>query len=126
MIYSREQIIEKAVELANMVAKTEEVDFFKKAEQQINQNEKVKTLLAEIKKYQKEAVNLQHYQKHEALKQVEEKIDLLMNEVDEIPLVKEFKQSQVEVNDLLQLIASTISETVTNKINGINEDVLDR
>lgn len=116
-MYTREQIIEKAIELANMVAQTEEVNFYKKAEAKINQNEKVQQLLAEIKKNQKEAVNLQHYRKHEALKKVEAKIDELMEQVDEIPLVQEFKQSQTEVNDLLQLIAKTISDTVTEKIN---------
>ena len=36
--------------------------------------------------------------------------------MDEIPVVNEFKQSQVEVNDLLQLVATTISNAVTNEI----------
>lgn len=121
MTYTREQIIEKAVELAHMVSQTEEVNFFKKAEEKINKHEKVQTLLAEIKKQQKEAVNLQHYRKHEALKKVEAKIDELMEEVDEIPLVQEFKQSQTEVNDLLQLIAKTISDTVTENITKTDE-----
>ncbi|MFA8438713.1 RicAFT regulatory complex protein RicA family protein [Pueribacillus sp. YX66] len=121
MTYTREQIIEKAVELAQMVANTEEVDFFKKAEAKINEHEKVQQLIAEIKKHQKEAVNLQHYRKHEALKKVETKIDKLMEQVDEIPLVQEFKQSQTEVNDLLQLIAKTISDTVTNNITSTDE-----
>ena len=31
-------------------------------------------------------------------------------------LCNEFKQSQVDVNDLLQLVASTISNTVTDEI----------
>jgi len=121
MTYTKEQIIEKALELANMVSQTDEVSFFKKAEAQINEHEKVQSLIAEIKKHQKEAVNLQHYRKHEALRLVEEKIDNLMNEVDDIPLVIEFKQSQTEVNDLLQLIASTISDTVTSKITNPNQ-----
>ena len=44
-----------------------------------------------------------------------------MEQVDEIPLVQEFKQSQTEVNDLLQLIAKTISDTVTNNITSTDE-----
>lgn len=116
-LYTREHIIEKAIELANMVAQTEEVNFYKKAEEKISQNEKVQKLIAEIKRNQQEAVNLRHYKKYEALKKVEARIDELMDEVDKIPLVQEFKQSQTEVNDLLQLIAKTISDTVTEKIN---------
>ncbi|MBU8907374.1 RicAFT regulatory complex protein RicA family protein [Desertibacillus haloalkaliphilus] len=114
--YSKDEIIDKARELAKMIAETEEVDFFKRAEKQINENVRVQELIGQIKKQQKEAVNLQHYEKHEALKEVEKKIDELNDEIDQIPLVKEFKQSQMDVNGLLQLVSSTISNQVTNEI----------
>lgn len=114
--YTKDDIIKKAYELSDMVTKTEEVDFFKRAESQINQNEHVQQLIKRIKLFQKESVNLQHYQKHEALKKNEAKIDQLMAELDEIPIVREFKQSQTEVNDLLQLISVTISNKVTDQI----------
>ena len=51
-----------------MISETEEVDFFKKAEAQIHKNENVKRAIDEIKALQKQAVNLQHYGKWEALK----------------------------------------------------------
>src|SRR5690606_34109395 len=35
---------------------------------------------------------------------------------DEIPIVQEFKQSQIEVNNLLQLVSSAISNKVTDEI----------
>ncbi|WP_409275770.1 RicAFT regulatory complex protein RicA family protein [Neobacillus sp. SCS-31] len=114
--YSKEDIIARAKDLANMIAETEEVDFFKKAEAQIHANPKVRTLIADIKGLQKQAVNLQHYGKPEALKKVEEKIASIEQELDEIPVVQDFKQSQVEVNDLLQMIASTISNKVTDLV----------
>ncbi|MEH7107018.1 RicAFT regulatory complex protein RicA family protein [Bacillus sp. JJ1764] len=114
--YTKDDIVARAAELARMIAETEEVDFFKRAEAHIHENPKVKTLIADIKGLQKQAVNLQHYGKPEALKKVEEKMASLEQELDEIPVVQEFKQSQVDVNDLLQLIASTISNTVTDEI----------
>ncbi|WP_088105168.1 RicAFT regulatory complex protein RicA family protein [Halalkalibacter urbisdiaboli] len=114
--YTREDIRLKAQELAKMLAETEEVDFFKRAEKQINEHLRVQELIAQIKKLQKEAVNLQHYGKAEALKEIDEKINQLHDEIDQIPLVQEFKQSQVEVNELLQMISNTISRTVTNEI----------
>lgn len=114
--YSRVEIISKAKELARMMSETDEVDFFKRAERKINENEKVSGLIADIKKHQKEAVNLQHFEKHEALKQEEAKIDELTDEVDKIPLVQEFKQSQTDVNQLLQLVTTTISNTVSEEI----------
>jgi cell fate (sporulation/competence/biofilm development) regulator YmcA (YheA/YmcA/DUF963 family) len=115
-MYTRSEVVAKASELAKMIAETEEVELFKKAEEKVNSNDKLQTLISRIKFLQKEAVNLQHYQKHEALKQVDEKIDALMGEVDSIPVVQDFKQSQVEVNDLLQLVTHTISNTVTNEV----------
>ncbi|HET7657611.1 MAG TPA: YlbF family regulator [Bacillales bacterium] len=114
--YEKVEIIAKAKELARMISETEEVDFFKRAEKQINENGKVSQLIEDIKKTQKEAVNLQHFGKHEALKEVEEKINRMTDEVDNIPIVQEFKQSQTEVNNLLQLVTTTISNTVTEEI----------
>lgn len=114
--YSKDDILARAKELARMIAETDEVDFFKRAEAQIHDNEKVRTAISAIKGLQKQAVNLQHYGKIEALKNTEEKIASIEKELDEIPVVSEFKHSQVEVNELLQLVASTISNTVTDEI----------
>lgn len=114
--YSKDDIIAKARELAKMIAETDEVDFFKRAEAAIHENEKVRVNIKAIKGLQKQAVNLHHYGKEEALKKTEEKISKLEQELDEIPVVNEFKQSQEDVNDLLQLVATTISNAVTNEI----------
>ncbi|QKS71362.1 YlbF family regulator [Paenalkalicoccus suaedae] len=113
---SKQEVLDKARELADLIAETEEVDFFKRAELQINDHLRTQEIIAQIKKLQKEAVNLKHYQKTEALKETDAKIDALQDELDDIPLVKEFKQSQMEVNDILQMVSNTISNTVTKKI----------
>ncbi|MFN7250757.1 MAG: RicAFT regulatory complex protein RicA family protein [Anaerobacillus sp.] len=114
--YTKDEIIAKAEEIAKMIAETEEVEFFKRAELQVNENIKVQQLISQIKRTQKEAVNLEHYGKGEAQKKADQKIDELQDELDEIPLVKEFKQSQLDVNALLQLVATTITNTVTDEI----------
>ncbi|MCP3739203.1 RicAFT regulatory complex protein RicA family protein [Rossellomorea sp. BNER] len=114
--YTKDDIIARAEDLARMISETEEVDFFKKAESQIHENQKIREKIASIKSLQKQAVNFQHYGKIEALKMVEEKIDKLEKELDEIPIVQEFKQSQIDVNDLLQIVASAISNSVTDNI----------
>ncbi|WP_077211599.1 RicAFT regulatory complex protein RicA family protein [Bacillus dakarensis] len=114
--YTKDDIVNRAKELAKMISETEEVDFFKRAEAQIHGNEKVRSLISEIKGLQKQAVNLHHYGKPEALKRTEDKIAKIEAELDAIPVVQEFKQSQGDVNDLLQLVASTISNKVTDEI----------
>lgn len=115
-LYTKDDIVERAKELAKMIAETEEVDFFKRAEEQINENQKVKLTIELIKGLQKQAVNFQHYGKKEALKKVDNEIDNLQEKLDAIPVVQQFKSSQIEVNELLQLVASTISNTVTDEI----------
>ena len=72
--YTKDDIVAKARELANMIAETEEVDFFKKAEAAIHENEKVRVNIKAIKGLQKQAVNLQHYGKEEALKKQKKKL----------------------------------------------------
>lgn len=114
--YTKADIVERAKELAQMIAETEEVDYFKRAEAQINENQKIKEMVASVKSLQKQAVNFQHYGKQEALKKTEEKLDNLLKELDEIPIVQEFKNSQQSVNDLLQLVSSAISNKVTDEI----------
>ncbi|CAM4030462.1 YlbF/YmcA family competence regulator [Lederbergia lenta] len=114
--YTKDDILKQAHDLAKMIAETEEVDFFKRAEAQINENQTVREMIASIKSLQKQAVNFQHYEKERALKLIEVKIENLEKELDEIPIVQEFKQSQVDVNDLLQLVSSAISNKVTDEI----------
>ncbi|MED3552107.1 RicAFT regulatory complex protein RicA family protein [Cytobacillus praedii] len=114
--YTKDDIIARAKELARMIAETEEVDFFKRAEAQINENEKIRATISNIKGLQKQAVNLQHFGKKEALKKTEDKLEALQNELDAIPVVQEFKQSQIEVNELLQMVANAISNTVTDEV----------
>lgn len=114
--YTRKEVLDEAKDLANKIANTEEVDRFKKLEEKINENKKVQDNIRKIKAMQKQAVNLQAYNKKEALVAVEEQIDRLQAELDEIPVVSEFKEIQLVVNDVLQLITGTIAREVTKDI----------
>ncbi|WP_019412922.1 RicAFT regulatory complex protein RicA family protein [Paenisporosarcina sp. TG20] len=114
--YTKDDIIQKAKEIADMISHTDEVDFFKRAEAQINENQKIREKIASLKSLQKQAVNFQHYGKEKALSLIEGKIEKIEEEIDEIPIVQEFKQSQGEVNELLQLVANAISNQVTTQI----------
>lgn len=114
--YTRKEVLDQAKNLANMLANTEEIDRFKQVEAKINNNSKVQVLISSIKTLQKQAVNLQAYEKKEALKKVEEEIDNLQDQMDDIPVVQEFKETQIVVNDILQLVTGTIAREVTNNV----------
>ncbi|HLQ95267.1 MAG TPA: YlbF family regulator [Pseudogracilibacillus sp.] len=114
--YTREQVLTEAKDLAAKLAGTEEIERFKEVEAKINQNDKVQRLISRIKLLQKQAVNLQAYEKTEALKKVEDEIDRTQEQLDEMPVVQEFQEIQVVVNDVLQLVSGTIAREVTNRV----------
>ena len=115
-IYTTDEIVSKAKELAHMIANTEEVEFFKKEKEKINENQFVREKIASLKTLQKSAVNFEALGKERGLKVIEEKIEGIEKEIDELPIVQEFKRSQFEVNQLLQLVSNAIANSVTDEV----------
>ncbi|SFJ15560.1 RicAFT regulatory complex protein RicA family protein [Brevibacillus centrosporus] len=114
--YTQKEILDKARELAAMISRTNEVDFFKRAELQIKHNERVQELIDSLKQKQKQMVMFESINKPELVKKVEEEFNAMQDELDSIPIVTEFKQSQVDVNDLLQMVTNVITNTVSERI----------
>lgn len=112
----REDIMAKAKELAELIGTSDEVQHFQKAESLIQKHERVQTLISAIKKKQKEIVAFQSFQNQAMVDKIEREIDELQDELDEIPVVTEFQQSQSDINYLLQLVISVIRDTVSEKV----------
>lgn len=112
----RDDILTKARQLSDLICTAEEVRQFQQAEKQIQQHAKVQELISSIKKKQKELVAFQSFQNTKMVNKIENEISELQDELDNIPLVVEFQQSQSDVNYLLQLIMSVIRDTVSGKI----------
>lgn len=114
----REDIMAKAKELADAIFTSEEVQQYRRAEQQINGNERVQALIGQIKKKQKEVVAFETtFKNADMVKKIEGEMDALQDELDGIPIVTQFQQSQTDINYLLQLVVSIIRDTVAEKIN---------
>ncbi|WP_131848566.1 RicAFT regulatory complex protein RicA family protein [Baia soyae] len=105
-----------AKKLSEQVGATAEVERFRQAEKQVQDSEKVNQLIEEIKKKQKELVHAKHYHKSEYVRLLEKELEQLHYEFDHLPIVREYQQYQVEVNDLLQTIQHVVAETVSTKI----------
>ncbi|MFC4775311.1 RicAFT regulatory complex protein RicA family protein [Paenibacillus sp. GCM10023252] len=113
----REDIMNKAKQLADLIYTSEEVQHYRRAEQQIVGNDRVQGLIATMKKKQKELVAFQTTFKNEGMvAKIEQEIEELQDQLDEIPIVAEFQQSQSDINYLLQLVVSIVRETVSEKI----------
>jgi len=113
----REDILLRAKELAHLITTTEEVDLYQKAEKVIQSNEKVQGLIALMKKKQKEIVAFETtFKNQQMVEKIQNEMDALQDELDAMPIVQQFQQSQVDVNYLLQSIISVIRDTVAEKI----------
>jgi cell fate (sporulation/competence/biofilm development) regulator YmcA (YheA/YmcA/DUF963 family) len=112
----REDILAKAMELAELLTTSNEVQIYQKAESKIAGNDHIQTLISAIKKKQKEIVAFESFQNKKMVDKIEKEIDELQDELDGIPIVSEFKQTQEDINYLLQLVMSVIRDTISEKI----------
>lgn len=115
-LWNREDIVGKARELANLVSSSEEVRIFQQAERQIQGHERIQMLITTIKKKQKEVVAFEAMKNKNMAAMIEAELNELQDELDGIPIVGDYQQGQVEINDLLQMIVSAIHTTVSEKI----------
>ncbi|AOZ94300.1 hypothetical protein PNBC_04485 [Paenibacillus crassostreae] len=113
----QEDIMLKTKELANLISSSEEVKQFQQAEEKIQNHIRVQDLISIIKKKQKEVVAFESFQNKEMVAKIEAEIEELQDEIDGIPVVVEFQQSQSDINYLLQLVISVIRDTVAEKVN---------
>ncbi|MEF2244480.1 MULTISPECIES: RicAFT regulatory complex protein RicA family protein [unclassified Paenibacillus] len=116
-IIVRDNIMQKAKELSDAIFASEEVQDYRRAEMQINNNERIQKLISLIKKKQKEVVAFETtFKNAEMVKKIEAEMEELQDELDGIPIVAQFQQSQADINYLLQLVVSVIRDTVSEKI----------
>ncbi len=115
-LINKDVIINKAKELGNMIATMEEVEYFKQAEAKIKDHTRVQELITTIKGKQKELVGFKSLHHHKMIEKVEAELEELQDQLDGIPIVEEFKRSQMEINELLQLVTSVIADTLSDRI----------
>ena len=117
-MYEKDEILAEADKLSQRIQSLDTVKEYQAIEQQIHHNKNIETRMKDLKKTQKQSVNLQNYGKHQALRQSEDKIQDIEQNLNIIPIVEEFRESQAEANDLLQMMISTMS----NRLNEIQQD----
>lgn len=113
---SQGSVLEKAKQFAEKLRNCAEVQRFHLAENQVNQSKSVQNLIDTIRKKQKELVHAKHYQKVAYQKQLESELEQLNRQLDSLPIVREYQQSQVELNDLLQTIQRILIDSISETI----------
>lgn len=112
----KEDVLAKARELAGLIAASEEVRIFREAERKVAVHGEVQELIKQIKKKQKEIVGFEYFKNEQMVKKIEGEIAELEEKLNRYPIVQEFKQTQDDINYLLQLVIGVIRDTVSEKI----------
>lgn len=112
----REDILKKAEEIARLLQSSEEVQHFRQAEEKVQKHPQIQQLISAMKKKQKEIVAFESLRNQTMVAKIEQELEELQEQLDNIPIVTEFQQSQVEINDILQAVMSAIRDTVSEKV----------
>jgi cell fate (sporulation/competence/biofilm development) regulator YmcA (YheA/YmcA/DUF963 family) len=112
----KEDVLAKARELAGLIAASEEVRIFREAERKVQNHTEVQDLIRQIKKKQKEIVGFEYFKNDQMVRKIEGEIAELEQKLNRYPVVQEFKQTQDDINQLLQLVVGVIRDTVSEQI----------
>ena len=115
-MYEKEDILKQADSVSNKIKGLELIKQYQNVEQQIHENSSIDQKMKQLKLQQKQSVNFQNYGKHQAYQKSEKEISQLEKEINALPIVEEFRSAQFEANELLQLMVSTMEQSL-NKHN---------
>lgn len=110
-----DKILSEVDKIIDFIKESNEYKDYLYLEDKLSKNEKVNTLIKEIKKLQKELVKLEL--KKEETKSLEEKINNNLEELNKIPVYVEFIKKQEYLNNLYQDIKTRLDEYFYNKLN---------
>jgi cell fate (sporulation/competence/biofilm development) regulator YmcA (YheA/YmcA/DUF963 family) len=102
--------------LIHMLSNHPEFMRYKRIESIINENKELKQKINLLKSIQKQLVNAKQIEKIEAVKQFQERYDLLLEEIENYPLMSDYLALQSDINEMIQAIVEVIEEGIEKDI----------
>ncbi|KEO82824.1 YlbF family regulator [Tumebacillus flagellatus] len=117
-VVQQNPILDKAQQLANLLARSEEMQRFRQAEDKINRHADAQALLfiVRAKRNAYSQTSLRHGYEHPAAVKAKAEYDDVLERIAQIPLIDEFKEAQDEVNDIVQGVLQTIVNTLASDV----------
>ncbi|MBL0386776.1 YlbF family regulator [Tumebacillus sp. ITR2] len=114
----RMTILDKAQQLAGLLAQSEEMQRFRQAENKINRHADAQALMFVVraKRNAYSQTSLRHGYEHPATEKAKAEYDDVLNRIAQIPLIDEYKEAQDEVNDIVQGVLQTIVNTLSSDV----------
>ena len=111
------QDLQKAKEeLIDLLKRHEAVLAFQEAEKAIEQIPQISDLAGHMKSYQQEAVLFQKIEKQRAYEEAGEQADLIQNELENLPIVQDYRQKMQDASDLIQYVTKSIEERINEEL----------
>ena len=111
------QDLQKAKEeLIDLLKHHEVVLAFQEAEKAIGQVPQISHLAGQMKAYQQEAVLFQKIEKQRAYEEAGEQADLIQNELENLPIVQDYRQKMQDASDLIQYVTKSIEERINEEL----------
>ncbi len=110
-------IIHQTYELADLINQSEEMEIYKKYQKLLDQDTQVMELKKNLNKAKilfDEAQRFGHF--HPNYHEAKEKVEKVITELDQLPVVMNFKQAEEELDSLLYLVSKTIAHSVSPSI----------
>ena len=111
------QDLQKAKEeLIDLLKHHEAVLAFQEAEKAIGQVPQISHLAGQMKAYQQEAVLFQKIDKQRAYEEAGEQADLIQHELENLPIVQDYRQKMQDASDLIQYVTKSIEERINEEL----------
>ena len=98
-------------ELIDLLKHHEAVLAFQEAEESIGQIPQISDLAGQMKAYQQEAVLFQR-----AYEEAGEQADLIQHELENLPIVQDYRQKMQDASDLIQYVTKSIEERINEEL----------
>ena len=109
------EILEKVDEIITFIKETSEYKDYLLLKEKLDSNDKVKSLVSEVKKTQQELVKAEAYKQD--IKELEEKYNNLLIELNRIPLYKDYSDSVSKLNEMYSSIKERLDSYFYSKLN---------
>ena len=76
----------------------------------------ISDLARQMKAYQQEAVLFQKIEKQRAYEEAGEQADLIQHELENLPIVQDYRQKMQDASDLIQYVTKSIEERINEEL----------
>ncbi|MGT2907924.1 YlbF family regulator [Streptococcus dentiloxodontae] len=112
-----EQVFQESLdELLGLLKANETVLAYQAAEADIQKIPFLRDLARQMKAYQQEAVLFQKIEKAQAYEDSDQKAGLIQEELDQMPIVQDYRNKMQDASDLLQYVTKTLEAKINEEL----------